>query len=118
MSAADLDAEDAARETDRGPTTCSCCGATLINEDCPNFGNGAEHAVVIYDWIDFEPEPDVTGDGSGDPEKYILTIREHGEELAVIVHRVCGGRFPLDGEVAERKRRSAQRIVQAMGLAS
>lgn len=23
---------------------CSHCGAALIGEDCPNYGNGAEHA--------------------------------------------------------------------------
>jgi len=28
------------------PTTCSRCGAALVNEDCPNYGNGAEHASL------------------------------------------------------------------------
>jgi len=66
-------------------------------------------------WFDFEPEPEVTGDGTGDPEKYILTIaNEHGEEIATIVHRLAGGRFPIDGDEAERKRRNAQVIVNAL----
>lgn len=25
-------------------STCSHCGAVLVNEDCPNYGNGEEHA--------------------------------------------------------------------------
>lgn len=28
------------------PTTCDYCGAELIVEDCPRYGNGAEHAAV------------------------------------------------------------------------
>lgn len=26
--------------------TCSACGTTLINEDCPNYGDGAVHKEV------------------------------------------------------------------------
>lgn len=26
--------------------TCSFCGAVLVNEDCPNYGNGPEHQEV------------------------------------------------------------------------
>lgn len=66
-------------------------------------------------WIDFEPETDTTGDGSGDLDKYILTItNDAGDEVAVIVHRTCGGKYPLDGEVADRKRHNAKLIVQTM----
>lgn len=25
---------------------CSHCGATLVGEDCPNYGDGPEHAAV------------------------------------------------------------------------
>jgi hypothetical protein len=25
---------------------CSHCGATLVGEDCPNYGSGPEHAAV------------------------------------------------------------------------
>lgn len=68
-----------------------------------------------YDWIDFEPEPNVTGDGSGDPDKHILTIRDpHGEEYAVIVHRTIGGKYPVDGALAEAKRAQAAHIVEAL----
>jgi hypothetical protein len=73
-----------------------------------------------YGWLDFEPEPDTTGDGSGDPDKFILTIAAGlgtimwPDELAVIVHRTCGGKYPLDGVVANEKRRTAQMIVDAL----
>lgn len=68
-----------------------------------------------YGWNDFEPEPGMTGDGSGDPEKHFLTIVDpDGEEYASIVHRTAGGRFPIDGPVAEQKRRNAQNIVDAL----
>lgn len=68
-----------------------------------------------FKWFDFESEPEMTGDGSGDPEKHYLTIAyPDGEELAVIVHRTCGGKFPIDGELADSKRRAAQHIVAAL----
>lgn len=60
-----------------------------------------------FTWIDFEPEPDGTGDGSGDPNKHILTILDpDGDEFAIIVHRVSA-QFPLDGPVANEKRERA-----------
>lgn len=73
-----------------------------------------------FAWLDFEPEPDTTGDGSGDPDKHILTIADGlnttswPEEICVIVHRTCDGRFPLDGRVAARKRRLAQWVSDAL----
>lgn len=66
-------------------------------------------------WNDFESEPNITGDGSGDPDTHYLTIRdEDGEELAVICHRTCDGKYPLDGDLANRKRHNAQVIVDAL----
>lgn len=69
-------------------------------------------------WFDFEPEPEVTGDGSGDPDKHILTIvnypGEDNDEIAVIVHRTCDGKYPIDGVLADRKRRIAEVIVAAL----
>src|SRR4051794_23896356 len=73
-----------------------------------------------FGWLDFEPEPDGTGDGSGDPDKHILTIAiglgtiSWPEEIAVIVHRTCDGKYPIDGDLANRKRRHAQIIVAAL----
>jgi hypothetical protein len=62
-------------------------------------------------WFDFEEDQST----DNIPDKYILTIAgPDDEELAFIVHRTCGGRFPLDGEVANRKRETAQRIVDAL----
>lgn len=69
-------------------------------------------------WLDFEPEPDGTGDGSGDPDKHILTIVNDpggdNDEIAVIVHRTVGGKYPIDGALANRKRRIAQVICDAL----
>jgi hypothetical protein len=71
-----------------------------------------------YGWFDFEPEPEGTGDGSGDPEKHILTIVEDpggaNEELAIIVHRICGGTYPINGALAHQKRLVGQHIVEAL----
>ncbi|QAU06670.1 hypothetical protein SEA_WILLIAMBOONE_170 [Gordonia phage WilliamBoone] len=69
-----------------------------------------------YGWIDFEI--DESTDGIED--KFIATIGlldENGYvfvEIAVIVHRTLNGLYPLDGEVAERKRKDAQMIVDAL----
>lgn len=66
-------------------------------------------------WFDFESEPGMTGDGSGDPETHYLTIANtDGDELAVICHRVCRGEYPIDGPLAEHKRAIAQHIVDAL----
>lgn len=68
-----------------------------------------------YGWVDFEL------DWSTDaiPDKYVLTIAEldeygnAAEELAVIVHRASPA-APVDGEGANRKRRTAEHIVAAL----
>ena len=71
-----------------------------------------ESAEPRYDWIDFEPD-----DADNVPDKYILTIREDEEELAVIVHRTLGDTFPLNGRLADSKRAAAQRIVDTLNKA-
>ena len=69
----------------------------------------------LYSWNGWEAEPETTGDGSGDPEKFFITIRDpEGEEYALIVHRVCGGKHPLSGSIAVEKERRAQNIVDAL----
>lgn len=74
----------------------------------------------MFAWYDFESEPDLTGDGSGDPDTYYLTIAtvypdgSMGDEWAVICHRICNGRFPIDGDLANKKRENAQFIVDAL----
>lgn len=72
-----------------------------------------------YGWLDFEAEPEMTGDGAGDPEKFFLLIGEwdrgaYSDEVCTIVHRTCGGKYPLDGTIAERKRLVAQHIVKLL----
>lgn len=75
----------------------------------------AEEPPEQYGWVGWEAEPEMTGDGSGDPEKHFLTIRDPGgEEYAVIVHRTVGGKYPLDGPLAEQKCVNAQNIVDAL----
>lgn len=65
-----------------------------------------------YHWLGWESEDEYP---PGRPDTYFLTIcYPDGEEMAVIVHRTVGGKFPLDGEVAKRKEADAQRIVDAL----
>lgn len=66
-----------------------------------------------YSWTGWESEEEAT-DGPARPDTHFITIREDGEELAVIVHRTCDGQFPLDGEVAKSKEAIADRIVAAL----
>lgn len=66
-------------------------------------------------WTDFELESSTTGDGAGEPGKYILTIvGPDDEEYATVVHRVCDGQYPLEGDLAKAKQVRAQRIVEAL----
>ncbi len=68
-----------------------------------------------YGWIDFAHM-----ESDEDPERFyieIYSINEDGDyedEIAVICHRLVGGRFPLDGDVANEKRERAQRIVDSL----
>lgn len=68
---------------------------------------------VRFGWTDFESEPETTGDGSGEPDVFWLTIYEYGEELATITHR-HSQEYPIDGRLADQKRANAQRIVEAL----
>ena len=46
---------------------------------------------------------------------HYLTIADgDGEEIAVIIHRICDGKYPLDGELAMAKFANAQHIVKAL----
>jgi len=64
-----------------------------------------------FSWFDFEE--DRSTDDIAD--RYILTIEDAAHnEIAVIVHRTVGGAFPLDGDIANRKRANAQMIVNAL----
>lgn len=68
-----------------------------------------------YDWVGWEVEPEMTGDGSGDPDKNFITIRDPGgEEYALIVHRTVGGKYPLDGDLANEGVARAEHIVAAL----
>ena len=72
-----------------------------------------------YGWFDWEEDEEREG-------VYFLTISTlrydcgccdagcQGEEIAVIVHRTCGGRFPLTGEAAMAKVEQAKMIVAAL----
>lgn len=90
---------------------CTVDGATRL---AGRIEAALSESGEMFEWLDFEAEPNLTGDGSGDPETFYLTIREAGEELSVIAHRTCGGKYPIDGELANEKRANAQRIVDAL----
>jgi hypothetical protein len=50
---------------------------------------------------------------------YFLTIADFdGDEVAIIVHRVCNGRYPLDGELAKQKVRNAKMLIEAWNYMS
>lgn len=50
-----------------------------------------------------------------DPDRYYLTIRDPDEEeMCIIVHCEVGGRFPLDGPVADGKTYTAEMICEAL----
>lgn len=66
-----------------------------------------------YQWFDFEEDKYVSTDEI--PGKWVLTIAyPDGEELAVIIHRDCDGKYPIDGPKADAKRAQAQMIVDAL----
>lgn len=51
------------------------------------------------------------------PDKYVITIwTPDEEEMAVIVHRTCNGKYPIDGPLANEKMVNAQQIVDALNL--
>lgn len=68
---------------------------------------------VDYSWHGWESEPEMSGDGSGDPDTYYLTICHWGEEIATICHR-ASEKFPIDGPDADYKIAQADRIVAAL----
>jgi len=65
--------------------------------------------VPQYAWWDFEQ-----GDNTPEDYFYITIINPDGDEIATIVHRTVGGMFPLDGDVANEKRKNAQKIVDLL----
>jgi hypothetical protein len=71
------------------------------HDDRPSAGDDR------YARIDFEKE--CSTDAILD--KFVLTITEEDEDIAVIVHLTNDGGLPLDGKLAERKRQMAARIV-------
>lgn len=71
-----------------------------------------------YTWWGWVPETD--NDNEDDRENvYYLTIGDHGEEFATIVHRTVPDgdgveKFPLDGRIANKKIKRAKTIVAAL----
>ena len=61
-----------------------------------------------YGWWDFEQ-----GDSTPEDVHYITILNPDGDEIATIVHRVSA-QFPIDGDVANEKRKNAQFIVDAL----
>lgn len=68
-----------------------------------------------YGWWGWAEETDL--DNADDrPDVWFLTITEDGEEMAVIMHRTCDGKYPITGDVANAKIERAQKIVTALNL--
>lgn len=68
---------------------------------------------VNYSWHGWESEPEITADGSGNPNTHFITVYHWGEEIATICHR-ASDRFPLDGQLAAEKEEMADKIVSAL----
>ena len=68
--------------------------------------------MTKFDFTGWEAETDL---GNADDREgvYFLTIREDGEEWAIIVHRETP-EYPLDGPEADRKVEQAQQTVDAL----
>ena len=64
-----------------------------------------------YGWWDFEQ-----GDSTPAGYFYITIINPEGDEFATIVHR-ASAQYPIDGDVANEKRKNAQYIVDALNTA-
>jgi hypothetical protein len=67
-----------------------------------------------YTWIGWESEADLGNDDDRDDVYYITIINPEGDEYAIIVHRTCDGKYPLDGPGAQSKVRRAEHIVAAL----
>lgn len=75
----------------------------------------------MFAWYDFESEPQLNAGALGDPDKYYIIIAavdvrdgSQDDEWACICHRTCGGKYPLDGPLANEKRERAQFIVDSL----
>jgi hypothetical protein len=74
---------------------------------------------AVYGW---EAETDLDNDDDREGVHF-LTIAQvevdgsKGDEWAIVVHRTCDGKYPLDGAVAARKLNNAEFIVDALNKA-
>ena len=82
------------------------------NEEYANaWENPDNKEFLLFGW---EAEADMTGDGSGDPNKYFLPISyPDGEALAFIIHRDSED-YPLDGKDAEFKAATGAWVAKAL----
>jgi hypothetical protein len=77
-------------------------------------GPDAPGADSGYGFTGWEAEADLGNDDDREGVHYLTITDPDGEEYAVIVHRVCDGRYPLDGPGAQSKVRRAEHIVAAL----
>jgi hypothetical protein len=77
-------------------------------------GPDAPGADSGYGFTGWEAEADLGNDDDREGVHYLTITDPDGEECAVIVHRVCDGRYPLDGPGAQSKVRRAEHIVAAL----
>lgn len=81
--------------------------------------------ALVYGYEDWQSEVEET-DGDGREGVYFLTIGLYetdegggeymAEEVASIIHRTVGGKYPLDGPEAEKRVENARKIVRALNF--
>lgn len=71
-----------------------------------------------YYMTDWEAETDIGNDDDREGVYFLTIHHPDGEEMAVVIHRVCDGRFPIDGDVAQAKVKSAELIVNSLNARS
>jgi hypothetical protein len=73
--------------------------------------------VNAYGWWGWQPETDNDNPDDREGVWYLTIVDPDGEEYAVIMHRTCNGKYPIDGELARRKVAQAKHIVAALNAA-
>lgn len=80
-----------------------------------------DNPLASFLFFDFQSETELSGDGTGDPTIFHLTIADpDGSEIATICHRTVDGKHPFDtgGPVVDEKYAIAHHIIRALNLYS
>lgn len=85
------------------------------------MSNHSTDMTKRFGWTGWESERDL-GNPDDRSDVHFLTIVENvpgdngdsADEVAVIIHRTCSGKYPLDGTLARDKEAMAQLIADAL----